>query len=558
MQKAHLDNFISDVKLSLDLYEDGFNRMRKEVIDLCGNHTVCDVPHVLDQIPTREDIDSKWHVAPLALALFRKQFNLFESLLTKGMRPNGRFVLNGCETTLLHEAVKDGGYDQAIPELLKRVDVITYTKNRETPLYLACESGNEAAVEILLYAMKEKTDRNFDLLYLKSLGLAALNGHVGIVKIFVKDLSLGLELNLITEKLGLSVIHSALKGNKLDVVKELCHMPCAKQILDQKSADGLTPLLQICASPTLDIEYLRIILDAGADIKHFHLNEENIKMDALKYASETGQPEKLKELLERGATTDNDEDDVSALMLSCHGKSGKCAELLIKAGANWKEVQKCPSGTNCEVLDYAVQKSAPEVLQVLVDKGGILWNNLLYTVSIAEPSKDSAETADILLSNGMDSTLENSDEVFPLFKLVQKQTRNEYNRVLVKFLQHTPAPDNLAMQMIQYFSTSFSVELIPLTSFVLLHIASYPVAEAILPLDLMLPSKFTTWLMQEANQPQSLKRLSRALIRHRIGPVKLKKKCQMLPLPNLMINYLMIPELESYEEDASDIANWDE
>lgn len=194
MQKTDLDKLLSAVKASLDPHEDGFNNLRKEFIDLCAESATNDVPPVIDQIPKREDIDTKWHVAPLAVALFKKDFCFFESLLVKGIKPSGRFLLSGSETTLLHEAVRDESYSKMLSLLLKNVDVISYTKNRETPLYLACEYGNELAVEIILHDMQEKADRNFEILYLKSLGLAAMNGHAGIVKVFLKNM-LGLELN---------------------------------------------------------------------------------------------------------------------------------------------------------------------------------------------------------------------------------------------------------------------------------------------------------------------------------------------------------------------------
>lgn len=157
----------------------------------------------------------------------------------------------------------------------------------------------------------------------------------------------------------------------------------------------------------------------------------------------------------------------------------------------------------------------------------------------------------------MNSTQENDEKVFPLFKLIQNQKPAEYNKVLIKFLQHTPPPNEKTMQMIQYFCTSKLMDDVPMTALVLLHIASYPVAESLLPLDLILRSKFSVWLMQEANQPQTLKRLSRALIRSLIGPVKLKMKCQTLPLPRLMTDYLLIPELEMSEIDLKEITDWD-
>lgn len=200
-------------------------------------------------------------------------------------------------------------------------------------------------------------------------------------------------------------MYSALNGRKLNVVRELCSMSYTPQILEQKSPDQLTPLLQICCSKSLDTEYLKIILDAGADINYSHVNSDKVKMTALKYAAETGkfeyifrrtfllckyqiliigQSDKLELLLKRKAIMESDENEVRELVLCCHSKSGECANLLINAGAPWKDPQLSPKGSMLRVLDYAVERSAPEVLKVLVEKGDTLCNDLLYKVCDVE------------------------------------------------------------------------------------------------------------------------------------------------------------------------------
>lgn len=91
---------------------------------------------------------------------------------------------------------------------------------------------------------------------------------------------------------GISALHIAARFKRKDVIKELLKKPNIN--IDAVDHQGYTPLLRAITSPESDFQTVKILLEAGADIR----KETNLKEQPLHLAASTCNPKVIKLLLE--------------------------------------------------------------------------------------------------------------------------------------------------------------------------------------------------------------------------------------------------------------------
>ncbi|KAG9195028.1 hypothetical protein G6011_00148 [Alternaria panax] len=170
-----------------------------------------------------------------------------------------RFIKSGRPwTTGFHFALETNLEDAALALLQRGIDVNSRDSCDRTPLMVAAQNGNEAAVEQLL-KLGPHRDAEIDQDEEAKAGSTALHlasefGHASIVKLL---LDAGATINL-QDSRGNTPILAAINFGATEVVEVLLHAKSDLAFLELKRS-GLPTLL---GQP---IEYFRILLDAGAD-----------------------------------------------------------------------------------------------------------------------------------------------------------------------------------------------------------------------------------------------------------------------------------------------------
>lgn len=218
--------------------------------------------------------------------------------------------------TSLMQAVVDGDESAVAREIAAGADVDAIAERARTPLTLACAAGHEAIVARLLAAGAEPnvcTRHNTTLLHLAAAHATSL----------VRRL-LDVGVRVAADRNGMSPLVAAIEYDRLDTVALLLGAPmadrhadgafayaCARgrlaamRLLCDRFGAGLATSTQgplVAAVLGDQLEAVRFILDAGADIDLYDLKDER---SALMHAAEAGHHDVAALLLARGADPDS-------------------------------------------------------------------------------------------------------------------------------------------------------------------------------------------------------------------------------------------------------------
>ena len=214
---------------------------------------------------------------------------------------------------------------------------------------------------------------------------AALKGYIQCVKELI---TAGADVNRYNEKGQTALIYAAFKGY-VECVKELIaaganvnqadnngNTPVMWTAFDRQTAclveliksgadvnisnrDGRTVLMEQAANGSE--EYISVLVNAGADVNMVDVNN----AIALLYAACNGKDKCLADLLTTSNTNHTNSDGYTALLLACRKGFPKCADLLLKAGADVNIKTRCKSTP----LTVAATWDHPKCLQLLIDAG---------------------------------------------------------------------------------------------------------------------------------------------------------------------------------------------
>ena len=210
--------------------------------------------------------------------------------------------------------------------------------------------------------------------------------------------------------------------------------------VNAKDEDGWTPLL--LAVDCGHLEALQTLIDVGADV-----NAKNNSGDTpLHYmVSYDSNPKVLHALINAGADVNaKNEDGKTSLYYAMEkGWSGEYLKILIDAGADVKEIIMCwqsqyehPSLYGRSLLQYAMVEmdSEPEILKSLVDDGAYVNEKDRHGCSLlhyALKVDSEPETLKVLLDAGADVKVEDVERNTPLHIAAYRSSNEEILRFLV-------------------------------------------------------------------------------------------------------------------------------
>jgi ankyrin repeat protein len=192
---------------------------------------------------------------------------------------------------------------------------------RAAPLYYAVLCGFRGLIEHLVSTYPRDVDARGG--YHESPLLAAfIKDDIGTASSLLQR---GADANVL-DKRGLSPLHQALQGGRIDIVRSLLEHGVDVNLRNTK---GATPLGM--ASLTGDIEASRLLLQRGANVN----SQNNLGQSALHGAARRGHLNVVQLLIESGANIDLQTKRGSTPLYSASNEGHiKSAELLIQHGAN--------------------------------------------------------------------------------------------------------------------------------------------------------------------------------------------------------------------------------
>lgn len=183
-------------------------------------------------------------MTPLLLALHKRNLDIVKAILPH------------CETLQVNQADSHGN----------------------TPLYLASYNGYVEVVNFLIKNFVEQINWNtVNSIGLTSLNIAVLQGHLGIVKIFLNPIQIKSKINVgCTDPQGNNILHLAIINGHISIVEYLLTKPLyMKKLLNQPNNFGGTPLMLAVENEKLDI--IRLLISQPS----IRLNQVNHAGDTL-------------------------------------------------------------------------------------------------------------------------------------------------------------------------------------------------------------------------------------------------------------------------------------
>ncbi len=257
----------------------------------------------------------------------------------------------------LHEAGKAGHVEMVNLLITSGADINAQGEEGRTVLMEACRLGRVHVVRALF---KSKNDLSRKCYiggkWYTALDLAALNGHVDVVKAFLKRYN-GIDVS--------SAFCAAIEGGHKEIVAFLLE---AGADLNAPRQD-LTPLM--CAAQKGDVEILNLLLGARVS------RDSKVKIDkttydevtALMHAAKAGKAEAVKVLLRAGAMVDyQDDEGKTALLYATEAGHVDVVKALLQGGARVDQ-QFDGHDSRFTALLLACDKNHLEVVKALLQSG---------------------------------------------------------------------------------------------------------------------------------------------------------------------------------------------
>lgn len=234
----------------------------------------------------------------------------------------------------------------------KGADTNTTDSGSSTALHWATKGRHLALAEVLvdLQADLEATDASG----LRPIHHAAMKGDVAMLKVLL-DANVDIESKTPRDK---TALHIAAENGNRDSVEFLLSRAANT---DQRDWGSETPLMNAIGAGNFEIVSLLLSSVSGKDPADHQLLGPLLHKAAL-----SGRPEAVKQLLEKGADT-NSEDEVgdSVMVNAMYGRSVRVAELLIDAGADINATTT--SGRT--PFQIAINFGGMELVELLLNRG---------------------------------------------------------------------------------------------------------------------------------------------------------------------------------------------
>ncbi|XP_066918341.1 ankyrin repeat domain-containing protein 17-like [Clytia hemisphaerica] len=318
-------------------------------------------------------------------------------------------------------------------------------RTKDTALSLACSSGRQEVVELLLMSNANFEHRNVS--DYTPLSLAASGGYVGIIKVLLNH---GAEINSRTgSKLGISPLMLAAMNGHVAAVKLLldrgsdvnaqietnrntaltlaCFQGRTEVVgllldrhanVEHRAKTGLTPLMEAASGGYVDVG--RVLIDRGADVNAIPVPSS--RDTALTIAADKGHYKFAELLVVRGAVVDvRNKKGCTPLWLSAHGGHLDVCQLLAREGADVN----------------AMDNRAVSVLVAAFRKGNIKvvkW--LVKHVSQFPPDSDCKRFIQTISDKDLLKKLDECMQIINAAKKRQEAEANKNASILLEELDH--------------------------------------------------------------------------------------------------------------------------
>ena len=342
------------------------------------------VRHLLEAGAELEAINASGQT-PLHVAVSQRYSGVVEALLAKNANPNTR---GRHGWTALHYAASGKNIETRIIKRLlhSNVDVHASNDGGSTALFLAAESGSEAAVEILLDAGGKGNAKN--TADSTPIHRAAQGGHLAVVKLLM---AAGAN-PLAKKRHSITPLQLALENSHFDVAAELLEPIKSEPPTVDDYEESLCSLARVGFEqgikkalnyPLRNLErgdprynqsplshaaehgherVVQMLLDQGAESN----SVDRRKRTPLMWAVLNNHQAVTEQLLARGADVHGkDHAQWTALHLAVRNRSAPIANLLLDKGA---DVSATISG-GYTTLHLAIYSEAPTLIRLLVQKG---------------------------------------------------------------------------------------------------------------------------------------------------------------------------------------------
>jgi ankyrin repeat protein len=285
---------------------------------------------------------------PLHVASMCGHNDLVEWLLEKGA---DHTIYNNSNNTPLHLAATNDHTTILQRLIAAGADLEARPEDGFNPLMLACRNGNDSTVRALLEAGADlyAVDENATA----SIHLCATHGHRSTLEIL---LDYGANIESMNEDLETPLMLAS-SSNRLSAVELLVSRGAD---LQARSETGRTPVLRACDSPEANLDLLKVLFNAGADLDA----TTNIGTGCLYFAAEKNKVDFVKYLIEQGAEPNaRDEDGDTPLHGAAFLNGVEGARVLLNYGAHVDAVNK----EGDTPLDIAVIEGHDEMIELLIE-----------------------------------------------------------------------------------------------------------------------------------------------------------------------------------------------
>ena len=337
---------------------------------------------LLDKGADANVIDKKEGASLLMHAIWSGQLNAARSMIERGADINTASKSGG---TALMNAIVRGNEDIAKMLVEKGADLNAVDGQGWSVLMHAAAGGRADMVAFFV-------ERGANIHVINENGYNALlaaiaYGHEDVARFLI---GVGAEVN-VCDEYGISLLTHAVWGGMVDAAKLM--IAVGADVNSGIPDDGVTPLMS--AAELGDESVIHALIDAGADIKAV----DESGASALRYAIWNGHVEAAQLLLRKGADFKEVADDVSVLFSAARSGNAGMVKLFIDKKANVGLADE----SGISVLMHAVQNSY-EVARILLEAGADAneADAVGRTVLMAALAQGHADTANMLIAHKAD------------------------------------------------------------------------------------------------------------------------------------------------------------
>ena len=336
---------------------------------------------------------------PLHIAVRERHSDVVAALLREGANPNTKSRQGW---TALHFAVggKQIETDLIVQILQGGAEIDAPTDSGSTSLFLAAESGSEAAVSLLLHAGAKADAKNES--ESTPMHRAAQDGHLPVVRLLMKA---GAN-PLAKKKSGVTPLQLALEDDKFDVAVQLLEPTDA----ELPSIDDYEEILYSLARVGFEKGVAKVL---EYPLRNFERGDSDYHQSPLSHAAENGHKQVVQMLLNKGANPNSiDESGRTPLSWAVFNEHEVVVKQLLQENADIHS--KDHEGWTA--LHFAIQNRSVHMVKLLLDVGADVlatFGEMNTALHLAIHVEDGTLVR-LLVDNGASISIRNSHQQSPL------------------------------------------------------------------------------------------------------------------------------------------------